>query len=99
MVVRSDEFDLAIISDLHLSEGRDPVTKKFDLNEDFAHTTALPMEAEVTLRDHKLPVDHGVKMVVHCVLPLDFIAAFITRVFRQRVFREYCPVPLKSKLR
>jgi UDP-2,3-diacylglucosamine pyrophosphatase LpxH len=35
MVARSDEFDLVIISDLHLSEGRDPVTKKFNLNEDF----------------------------------------------------------------
>jgi UDP-2,3-diacylglucosamine pyrophosphatase LpxH len=35
MMARSDEFDLVIISDLHLSEGRDPVTKKFNLNEDF----------------------------------------------------------------
>jgi UDP-2,3-diacylglucosamine pyrophosphatase LpxH len=35
MLARSDEFDLVIISDLHLSQGRDPVTKKFDLNEDF----------------------------------------------------------------
>jgi UDP-2,3-diacylglucosamine pyrophosphatase LpxH len=35
MVASSDEFDLVIISDLHLSEGRDPVTKKFNLNEDF----------------------------------------------------------------
>jgi UDP-2,3-diacylglucosamine pyrophosphatase LpxH len=35
MVACSDEFDLVIISDLHLSEGRDPVTKKFNLNEDF----------------------------------------------------------------
>ena len=35
MVARSDEFDLVIVSDLHLSEGRDPVTKKFSLNEDF----------------------------------------------------------------
>jgi UDP-2,3-diacylglucosamine pyrophosphatase LpxH len=32
---RSDEFNLVIISDLHLSEGRNPVTKKFNLNEDF----------------------------------------------------------------
>jgi UDP-2,3-diacylglucosamine pyrophosphatase LpxH len=31
----SDEFNLVIISDLHLSEGRNPVTKKFNLNEDF----------------------------------------------------------------
>jgi UDP-2,3-diacylglucosamine pyrophosphatase LpxH len=30
-----DEFNLVIISDLHLSGGRDPDTKKFDLNEDF----------------------------------------------------------------
>jgi UDP-2,3-diacylglucosamine pyrophosphatase LpxH len=35
MMSRSDEFDLVIISDLHLSEGRNPVTKKFNLNEDF----------------------------------------------------------------
>jgi UDP-2,3-diacylglucosamine pyrophosphatase LpxH len=35
MMPRSDEFDLVIISDLHLSEGRHPVTKKFNLNEDF----------------------------------------------------------------
>jgi UDP-2,3-diacylglucosamine pyrophosphatase LpxH len=35
MVARSDEFDLVIISDLHLSEGRNPVTKRFSLNEDF----------------------------------------------------------------
>jgi UDP-2,3-diacylglucosamine pyrophosphatase LpxH len=35
MLARSDEFDLVIISDLHLSQGRDPVTKKFNLNEDF----------------------------------------------------------------
>jgi UDP-2,3-diacylglucosamine pyrophosphatase LpxH len=35
MLARSDEFDLVIISDLHLSEGRDPVKKKFSLNEDF----------------------------------------------------------------
>lgn len=34
-MVRSDDFDLIILSDLHLSEGRDPVTKKFGLNEDF----------------------------------------------------------------
>ena len=32
---RSDLFNLVIISDLHLSEGRNPVTKKFNLNEDF----------------------------------------------------------------
>jgi len=32
---RSDEFNLVIISDLHLSGGRDPVTKRFNLNEDF----------------------------------------------------------------
>jgi UDP-2,3-diacylglucosamine pyrophosphatase LpxH len=32
---RSDVFNLVIISDLHLSEGRNPVTKKFNLNEDF----------------------------------------------------------------
>ena len=32
---RSDEFSIVIISDLHLSEGRNPVTKKFNLNEDF----------------------------------------------------------------
>ena len=32
---RSDEFNIVIISDLHLSEGRHPVTKKFNLNEDF----------------------------------------------------------------
>jgi UDP-2,3-diacylglucosamine pyrophosphatase LpxH len=31
----SSEFDLIILSDLHLSEGRDPTTKKFSLNEDF----------------------------------------------------------------
>ncbi|MDD1742519.1 MAG: metallophosphoesterase, partial [Methanotrichaceae archaeon] len=31
----SNEFNLVIISDLHLSEGRHPVTKKFNLNEDF----------------------------------------------------------------
>jgi UDP-2,3-diacylglucosamine pyrophosphatase LpxH len=31
----SKEFNLVIISDLHLSEGRNPVTKKFNLNEDF----------------------------------------------------------------
>ncbi len=31
----SNEFNLVIISDLHLSEGRNPVTKKFNLNEDF----------------------------------------------------------------
>jgi len=31
----SDEFNIVIISDLHLSEGRNPVTKKFNLNEDF----------------------------------------------------------------
>ena len=35
MLARSDEFDLVIIGDLHLSQGRDPVTKKFNLNEDF----------------------------------------------------------------
>lgn len=35
MLARSDEFNLVIISDLHLSEGRHPVTKKFNLNEDF----------------------------------------------------------------
>jgi UDP-2,3-diacylglucosamine pyrophosphatase LpxH len=35
MMARSDEFDLVIISDLHLGEGRNPTTKKFDLNEDF----------------------------------------------------------------
>jgi UDP-2,3-diacylglucosamine pyrophosphatase LpxH len=35
MVAHSDEFDLVIMSDLHLSEGRDPATKKFSLNEDF----------------------------------------------------------------
>ncbi|MEO0248926.1 MAG: hypothetical protein ABIN58_05160 [candidate division WOR-3 bacterium] len=29
------EFDLAILSDLHLGEGRDPATKKFSLKEDF----------------------------------------------------------------
>jgi UDP-2,3-diacylglucosamine pyrophosphatase LpxH len=34
-MTRSDEFDLVIISDLHLSEGRNPVTKRFNLNEDF----------------------------------------------------------------
>jgi UDP-2,3-diacylglucosamine pyrophosphatase LpxH len=32
---RTDEFNIVIISDLHLSEGRHPVTKKFNLNEDF----------------------------------------------------------------
>jgi UDP-2,3-diacylglucosamine pyrophosphatase LpxH len=32
---RSDEFNIAIISDLHLSEGRNPSSKKFNLNEDF----------------------------------------------------------------
>jgi UDP-2,3-diacylglucosamine pyrophosphatase LpxH len=32
---RSDEFNIVIISDLHLSEGRNPATKKFNLNEDF----------------------------------------------------------------
>jgi UDP-2,3-diacylglucosamine pyrophosphatase LpxH len=32
---RSDEFNIVIISDLHLSQGRNPVTKKFNLNEDF----------------------------------------------------------------
>jgi UDP-2,3-diacylglucosamine pyrophosphatase LpxH len=31
----SDEFNLVILSDLHLSEGRNPVTRKFNLNEDF----------------------------------------------------------------
>jgi len=30
-----DELNIAIVSDLHLSEGRDPSTKKFDRNEDF----------------------------------------------------------------
>ena len=35
MMSRPEEFDLVIISDLHLSEGRNPVTKKFNLNEDF----------------------------------------------------------------
>jgi hypothetical protein len=34
-MTRSDEFDLVIISDLHLSEGRNPATKRFNLNEDF----------------------------------------------------------------
>jgi UDP-2,3-diacylglucosamine pyrophosphatase LpxH len=32
---RSDEFNIVIISDLHLSEGRNPATKRFNLNEDF----------------------------------------------------------------
>lgn len=31
----SEEFNIAIVSDLHLSEGRDPRTKKFNRNEDF----------------------------------------------------------------
>jgi UDP-2,3-diacylglucosamine pyrophosphatase LpxH len=30
-----DDFNIAIISDLHLSEGRNPRTKKFNRNEDF----------------------------------------------------------------
>ena len=34
-MARSDEFNIVIISDLHLSEGRDPKTRKFNRNEDF----------------------------------------------------------------
>jgi UDP-2,3-diacylglucosamine pyrophosphatase LpxH len=34
-MVREDDFNIVIISDLHLSEGRDPVTKRFNLLEDF----------------------------------------------------------------
>ncbi|NIS59667.1 MAG: hypothetical protein GTO13_02860 [Proteobacteria bacterium] len=34
-MVKRDEFNIVIISDLHLSQGRDPLTKKFDRNEDF----------------------------------------------------------------
>lgn len=34
-VAKPDEFNIAIVSDLHLSEGRDPHTKKFNRNEDF----------------------------------------------------------------
>lgn len=34
-MTRSDEFNIVIISDLHLSEGRDTKTRKFSLNEDF----------------------------------------------------------------
>jgi UDP-2,3-diacylglucosamine pyrophosphatase LpxH len=34
-MARREESNIVIISDLHLSEGRDPRTKKFDLNEDF----------------------------------------------------------------
>lgn len=29
------KYDLMVVSDLHLSEGRDPLIKKFSLNEDF----------------------------------------------------------------
>jgi UDP-2,3-diacylglucosamine pyrophosphatase LpxH len=35
MMAHSEEFDLVIVSDLHLGEGRNPTTKKFSLNEDF----------------------------------------------------------------
>ena len=30
-----EDFNIAIISDLHMSQGRDPKTRKFDLKEDF----------------------------------------------------------------
>jgi len=35
MMAQSEKCDIVILSDLHLSEGRNPETKRFNLNEDF----------------------------------------------------------------